>query len=95
MVWARCSSTAATTTRSRTTDRCDHTATVEASRRELEQTVKTHYASCQQVRQAIQFRWVCPGCALVLSASTVTTEEDLATGRIVVRCNGCGADAWG
>jgi transcription elongation factor Elf1 len=75
-----------------TYDRCGHTATVEASRRELEQTVKTHYASCQLC--ARPFRWVCPGCALVLSSSTVTAEEDPATGRQVVRCSNCGADAW-
>ena len=74
-------------------DRCGHSTTVEASRRELEQTVKTHYASCQECARPI--RWVCPGCALVLSSSTITADEDPATRRIVVRCNSCGADAWG
>ena len=74
-------------------DRCGHTATVAAPRREVEQTVKAHYATCQQC--ARPFHWVCPGCALVLSGSTVTAEEDPATGRLVVRCSSCGADARG
>ena len=74
-------------------DRCGHTAPVVGSRRELEQTVKAHYASCQQCARPL--RWVCPGCALVLSPETITAEENLATGRIVARCNSCGGDAWG
>ena len=74
-------------------DRCDHTATVISSRRELEQIVKAHYATCQQCARPL--KWVCPGCALVLSSSTISTKEDLATGRIVARCSSCSANAWG
>jgi hypothetical protein len=76
-----------------THDRCGHTVTVAAARRELAQTVKTHYTTCQECARPL--RWVCPGCALVRSAGTVIAEEDLAMGRIVVRCSSCGADAWG
>ena len=74
-------------------DRCGHTATVSASRRELEQTVKGQYADCQECARPL--RWVCPGCAGLLSASTVAVAEDLASGRLVVRCASCGADVWG
>jgi hypothetical protein len=74
-------------------DGCGHAVTVAAPRRELQQTVKAHYRNCQQC--ARPFHRVCPGCARVLSPSTITTEEDPATGRLVVRCSSCGADAWG
>ena len=74
-------------------DGCGHTTTVVAARRELEHAVKKHYLPCQACARPL--RWVCPGCALVLSPDTITAEEDLATGRIVACCNSCGADAWG
>jgi hypothetical protein len=66
-------------------DRCGHTLTVAAPRRDLEQAAKTHYASCQECTRPL--RWVCPACVLVLSSSTVTADEDPATGRIIARCN--------
>ena len=74
-------------------ERCGHTATVVSSHRELQHTVKADYATCQECARPC--RWVCPGCAVVVSASTITAEEDVASGCLVVRCSSCGADAWG
>lgn len=37
-----------------TYDRCGHAATVEASRRELEQAVKTYYWTCQQCTRSLR-----------------------------------------
>jgi hypothetical protein len=91
MAWAPCSSTAASSTSCATTDAATRRRL--PPRGELEQVLKAHYVACQACAKPL--RWVCRGCALVLSADTITGSEDPATGRIVARCNSCGADAWG
>ena len=74
-------------------DRCGHEAAVVAPRWQLEHTVRTYYRQCQACARPL--RWVCPGCALVLSSDTITVEEEQASGGLLVRCASYGADAWG